>query len=172
MEKLLRFNYRKTLDRGFSTVEILISIITALAFVTFSLQSFVLGVAMKVQAQEKQRANQLIQEDLERLSELASIIAEDHDNKCNPAAYANGYARELWDDIAAIAAPTAKLLKESDGTEKKGTTLTLARDHVSNASNVTPFRTLKINYRVTNSDNDDVVERYVEVIPDVALRCP
>ena len=39
-------------------------------------------MGMKVVAQEKQRANQLIQEDLERLSDLASIIAEDHSNKC------------------------------------------------------------------------------------------
>lgn len=171
MQKLFRFKYRKAWDRGFTTLEILISIIIALAFVSVTMQSFVLAVAMKVQAQEKQRANQLIQEDLERISDLATLIAEDHNNKCNPAAYADGYAKELWDDINAVTAPTARLLKAADGTEA-GTTLTLSRTHVSNSSSTDPHRTLKINYQVRDPDGDVIAERYVEVIPDVALRCP
>lgn len=188
MQKLLIFNYQKTADLGFSTLEVLVSILVALAFVSFSLQAFVLGVGIKVQAQEKQRANQLIQEDLELISELASIITEDHDNKCNPVAtaaappipaktaYENGYANELWDELQnekpdGDASLSVKLLKKSDGTEL-GDTFTLARNHVSNGSSVDPHRTLKINYQVTNSDEDVVAERYVEVIPDVALRCP
>ena len=88
MQKLLIFKHRKSLDRGFTTFEILISIIIALAFVSVAMQSFVYAMAMKVQAQEKQRANQLIQEDLERTNTLASNIAVDHDNKCSPATYA------------------------------------------------------------------------------------
>ena len=179
--KLFKFKQRKSLDRGFTTLEILISIIIALAFVSVAMQSFVYAMAMKVQAQEKQRANQLIQEDLERTNVLASNIAPDHDNKCNPVAtttppitaYQNGYAQELWDDVQPVGftAPTVQLLKTADGATA-GKTLTLTRTHVSEASSTSPHRTLKINYQVKDSDNNVIAERYVEVIPDVALQCP
>jgi type II secretory pathway pseudopilin PulG len=183
MKKLLLFKYKNYSERGFTTLEVLVSIIIALAFVSVAMQSFVLAMGMKVQAQEKQRANQLIQEDLERIANLASNIAEDHNVKCSPVAtvavgavpaktaYQNGYAQELWNDLAAIAVPTAQLLRKADGTES-GNTLTLARTHVSGTSSNTPHRTLKVNYQVTDSDGDVVAERYVEVIPDVALLCP
>ena len=155
------------------------------------MQSFVLGVAMKVQAQEKQRANQLIQEDLERIGELATLIQEDHDNKCNPVAtgggtprtaYQNGYANELWDDLIAEAVPTVNLLVASDGSGS-GKKIGLIRNQINDLTDPSPpsdapYRTLKINYQVKEFDSDDnptgdiIAERYVEVIPDVALRCP
>ena len=185
---LFKFKQRKSLDRGFTTLEILISIIIALAFVSVAMQSFVYAMAMKVQAQEKQRANQLIQEDLERTNILASNIVADHDNKCNPVAtttpaktaYQNGYAQELWDDVQPVGftAPTVQLLKTADGITA-GKTLTLTRTDVSGGnpptipiSSTAPHRTLKINYQVKNPDNNVIAERYVEVIPDVALQCP
>ena len=197
MKKIFKLKHRKTLDRGFTTLEILVSIIIALAFVSVALQSFVLAMGMKVQAQEKQRANQLIQEDLERLASLGSNIAAEETSggtthtfiqRCNaePAGggtveYVNGFAQELWDAIVAVTPPTARLLKSADGTVA-GKTLTLGRTHVSGGdpsatpvipvSSTAPHRTLKINYQVTDPDGDVIAERYVEVIPDVALRCP
>ena len=176
MKKLIEFRYRKTSDLGFSTLEVLVSIIIALAFVSVAMQSFVLGMAMKVQAQEKQRANQLIQEDLELLSFVAANVTEDHDNKCSPAAYADGYAKDLWNDLQTEKADgdsslSLKLLKNADGTEV-GKTISLTREEVSDGSSDSPHRTLKINYEVKDSDDNVIAERYVEVIPDVALRCP
>jgi type II secretory pathway pseudopilin PulG len=196
MKKLLKFQHRKSLNQGFTTLEILISIIIALAFISVAMQSFVLAMGMKVQAQAKQRANQLIQEDLERTNVLASNIAVDHDAKCNPAAtpaktaYQNGYAQALWEAVepAGSTQPTVQLLKMADGTTA-GKTFVLIRnqiDYVSNPSDPddAPYRTLKINYQVQELDDsgnaivDDtgnpivIAERYVEVIPDVALQCP
>ena len=191
MYKLLKFNCKKASDRGFTTLEILISIIVALAFVSFTMQSFVLAMAMKVQAQEKQRANQLIQEDLERIGELATRITEDHDNKCNPiattgatpkTAYQNGYAYELWEDLEAVTVPTVNLLVASDGSGS-GKKIGLVRNPINDLTDPSPpsdapYRTLKINYQVKEFDSgnnpigDVIAERYVEVIPDVALRCP
>jgi type II secretory pathway pseudopilin PulG len=175
MNQLLLFKSQrqKSLNQGFTTLEILVSIIIALAFVSVAMQSFVLAMGMKVEAQEKQRANQLIQEDLERTNILASNIAPDHDAKCFPAAYANGYAKELWDVVEPVGstAPTVKLLKMADGTEA-GKTLTLSRVPVSDTSSTAPHRTLKIDYRVTDPNLNVIAERYVEVIPDVALQCP
>ena len=201
MQKLLRLNHRKK-DQGFTTLEILISIIIALAFVSVTMQSFVLAMAMKVQAQEKQRANQLIQEDLELISELSTIIPAEElsltpphtfAQKCNaiPAGggavdYDEGFAQDLWNELQnekpdGDASLSVKLLKKADGTEV-GNSLTLTRTNVSAGdptatpaiavSSVAPHRTLKINYQVADNDNNVIAERYVEVIPDVALRCP
>ena len=181
MKKLYRYKHFKTSEKGFTTFEVLISIIIALAFVSVAMQSFVLGMAMKVQAQEKQRANQLIQEDLESIANLAANnIPADHDNKCNPVAtgsggsaktaYENGYAQELW-IVGSGGSTSVKLLRAADGTES-GNTLTLNKTNVSATSSSFPHRTLKIDYQVTDSDGDVIAERYVEVIPDVALLCP
>jgi type II secretory pathway pseudopilin PulG len=179
MKKLFKFKHKKSLNQGFTTLEILISIIIALAFVSVAMQSFVYAMALKVQAQEKQRANQLIQEDMERANTLASNIAVDHGNKCNPAAYGNGYAKALWDVVEPTGSTrrTVKLLKMADGTTA-GKTLGLIRTPVSAASSTSPHRTLKINYQVKelnssgNPTGNAIAERYVEVIPDVALQCP
>lgn len=194
MPKLLMFKHRKSLNQGFTTLEILISIIIALAFVSVAMQSFVYAMALKVQAQEKQRANQLIQEDLERVTTLGSNIAQDHDNKCNPiatvaaggisakTAYQNGYAYELWQDFNAEPQPTAHLLKTTDGTES-GKKIGSIRQQINDLTDPSPsedapYRTLKISFQVRELDSDDeptgdvIAERYVEVIPDVALQCP
>jgi type II secretory pathway pseudopilin PulG len=195
MKKLLKFKHRKSSNQGFTTLEIIISIIVALLFISVAMQSFVLAMGMKVQAQEKQRANQLIQEDLERTNILASNIPTKVEGiapnpehtfiqRCNAVppgggivAYDNGFAKELWDDLDAVDAPTVKLIKKADGTTV-GKTFGLFRTPVSDANSTAPHRTLKINYQVQELDDsgdpigDVIAERYVEVIPDVALQCP
>lgn len=172
MNQLFKLKHNKPLDRGFTTVEILISIIIALAFISVAMQSFVLAMGMKVQAQEKQRANQLIQEDLERTNNLASNIALNND-KCNPVNYANGYAKQLR-DVVGSTTRTTKLLKTATGSGQ-GETLTLNRNFIIDSDATRskfPHQILKINYQVKDSDDNVIAERYVEVIPDVALRCP
>jgi type II secretory pathway pseudopilin PulG len=136
---LLLFKFKKVTPKketGFTTLEILISLIIALLFVAVSMQSLVYAMAMKVQAQEKQRANELIQEDIERINQFGSTLAAGAAAIpavpatgstpavaavpaarpfCNPVAtttspartaYENGYAQALW---AAI--PTATQTK-------------------------------------------------------------
>ncbi|BAZ43888.1 hypothetical protein NIES4102_08910 [Chondrocystis sp. NIES-4102] len=184
MNKLLILQLRKSLNQGFTTLEILISIVIALAFIAVAMQSFVLGMGMKVQAQEKQRANQLIQEDLERSNVLASNIAVNN-NRCNPTLYTDGYAQALWELVepAGSVQPTVQLLQRTDGTTA-GKTLVLTRNHISEVSSGFPHRILKMNYQVQELNNAGnavvdstgnpivIAQRYVEVIPDVALQCP
>lgn len=188
MPKLLIFKHKKPLNQGFTTLEILISIIIALAFVSVAMQSFVYAMAMKVQAQEKQRANQLIQENLERVTTLGSNIAQDHDDKCNPiatptsvppkTAYQNGYAYELWEDFKDEPKPTAHLLKTESGKKIRSTPTPINDSTDPSPPEDAPYRTLKIRFQVRELDSDDeptgdvIAERYVEVIPDVALQCP
>lgn len=171
----------RQLNKGFITLEILISILIALAFVAFSMQALVFAMLFKVQAQEDQRADQLIQEDIERLNNLGSTAIA---GTCNAATYTGGYANGLWSALIAEAPNVTKqLLKtvNSDGSvTTEGTTLSLNRTHISDNVNYSsvPHRTLKINYQVIKPDADGdgnpeiIASRYVEVIPDVALECP
>ncbi len=184
-------------EQGFITLEVIVALICGLAFFAFSLQAFGVAMAMKAQSQEKQRANELIQEDIERISQLGSNPALA--GVCNPPDYNGGYANGLWNALQAVAADNSADVRKtvtnkikSDGSaESSGRTLSLQRVHVSNNVNASddPHRTLKIGYQVwywdvdnnallnksgnTPSATDDAIaETYVEVIPDVALACP
>ena len=175
-------------DTGFFTLEILVSLLIAMTFVLVALQSMVYATMLKVQALERQRANQLIKEEIERVNILASNVPENHGLRCDPASYANGYASELWDDVQTYTNPPTSsnlppieyLIQETqtDGTiAESGRRFGLNRTHVSNNNSNAPHRTLRINYEVREWDGsqfvgDSIAETYIEVIPDVALSCP
>ncbi|MEM8672719.1 MAG: hypothetical protein AAGF83_02430 [Cyanobacteria bacterium P01_G01_bin.67] len=189
MKTILTKFRKKNQESGFITFEVIISILIALAFVAVSMQSLVFAMAMKVQAQEKQRANQLIQEDIERINQLGSntgLVAT-----CNANAYVNGYAQALWATLP-VGVQTKNIIEkiESDGSVGTGgKQLALRRFHVSSTANNStfPHRTLKVGYQVwdwvggayVNSNgtalaagDQPIAETYVEIIPDVALQCP
>jgi type II secretory pathway pseudopilin PulG len=154
-------------ELGFTTLEILISLLIALGFVAVSMQSLVYAMAIKVQAQEKQRANELIQEDIERINQLGSTLPTPPvAATCNSANYSGGYAKALWDALQAddilragtptpspLPPPTKTIIKKvkSDGSlDPGGKQLALRRFHVSStaANSITPHRTLKVGYQV------------------------
>ncbi|MDJ0901166.1 MAG: hypothetical protein QNJ55_20390 [Xenococcus sp. MO_188.B8] len=174
---ILQSQRKKTLpDKGFLTLEIIIATLVAFAFLMSSLQALVLGMYLKVQAQEDQRANQLIQEDIEAFASLSSTLNLDLNTNCDPIDYNTSYAFGLWnsfDDTGTTAVyepdePVIISLLSGGG----GAELTLNRTHVSAINGTAPFRTLGIYYQVRNNDNDLVASRYIEMIPDQALRCP
>lgn len=201
IERLIYWNIKtaKT-EQGFITIEVIAALVVGFTFFMFSLQAFVYSIGLKVQAQEKQRANELIQEDIERMSQLGSNPALA--GVCNPTGgtpYNNGYGSGLWNSlIAAVPNNDAALTKtiinkiQTDGlVDTGGQTLALRRFHVSTNAGASdaPHRTLKVGYQVwygnsatntfltkdgvvpTATDNA-IAETYVEVIPDVALLCP
>ena len=169
LQKIILQSKKKSSDQGFLTIEVILATVVSFFFLMFSLQAFATAMFMKVQAQQDQRADQLIQGDVEEFSSLGSTLPNTID--CDASTYANGYAQALWDafdDPGTVEHEgeepvTTSLL--SDGT---GVTLSLSRTHLNN----NPNRTLKIFYQVTNADDDIVATRYVEIIPDEALRCP
>ena len=190
MKKLIKF--RKIInqkDKGFITLEILVSLFVALAFVAVSMQSLVYAMAMKVQAQEKQRANQLIQEDIERINQLGSNTGLT--GACNSLTYAGSYAEALWNAIPGGTQTKTIIEKtQSDGSVSTGgKQIALQRFPVSSTTNnsTSPHRTLKVGYQVWDWDGTNyrnktgtapaagdrpIAETYVEIIPDVALACP
>ena len=174
-QKILLQSKKKLPNKGFLTLEIIVATLVAFFFLMFSLQALTLSMFMKVKAQEDQRADQLIQEDIERVGSLSSILPFDLIT-CNAANYNNGYANALWLALEADTPPTspdltASLLTPGAG-GATGTTLSLDRTHISAIGNNGFFSNLRIFYQVTNDDNEIIASRYLETIPDAALRCP
>jgi hypothetical protein len=179
---------KKAADRGFVTLEIIIALLIAFGFLMVSLQTLVAAMAFKVQAQEKQKADKLIQEDVERLNDLGSIakltFGADKLQACsgdanNDGTANDGYSQQLWANLQADTPDgdddlEVKLLSvvKSGGTEESGKTLTLTRTQLPVTTSGDPNRILGISYQVNDSDGNLIAQRYVEVIPDEALECP
>ena len=151
----------------------LVAIVIATAFVAVSMQAIVIAAMFKVKAQEKERANELIREDVEIVKEFAA--ADDTSvplDKCFATAYDDGHANYLWGRLPIKPA-------DKDVTVNTGKKLALERIHFSEATATTsdaPYKTLKIKYEVRGntggSVGEPVAEDYIEVIPNVALECP
>ena len=164
---------KKTLpDKGFLTLEIIVATLVAFFFLMFSLQALTLSMFLKVKAQEDLRANELIQEDIERVGDLSGNIPFD-ENICDMTVYEGSYPELLWKSLTTKAPTvTSSLIKTTDIYESKGALLSLYRTHVSAADMIPPFRNLRIFYQVKKANNQVVASRYLEIIPDEALRCP
>ncbi|ELS01479.1 hypothetical protein Xen7305DRAFT_00011830 [Xenococcus sp. PCC 7305] len=187
-QKIILQSKKNSSDKGFLTIEIIVATLVAFFFLMFSLQALAAAMLMKFQAQQDQRADNLIQEDIERLGGLSrsltlgldAQLAADLPTACNVDIFANGYAFALLNSIPAEFANGAPaldtpLLDDVVG----GVELRLSRTALGGNS-VAPHQTLGIYYRVISSNNNvfddgddvEVANRYVEIIPDEALRCP
>jgi prepilin-type N-terminal cleavage/methylation domain-containing protein len=153
-------------EAGFSLIEVLVAMLIATFFVLGSMQALVLATMLRVQAQEQQRANQLIQEDIEQIQLAARDLAVDY-SKCSATTYNTGYAKALQDGLPSVPADK-KLLGD------EGKTYRLTRTFVESSS---PYKVLRINYEVkewngTNLVGDAIATDYIEVIPNAAVQCP
>ena len=165
-------------EQGFTLFEVLIGILIASAFVAVAMQALVIATMFRVKAQEKEIASQLIQQDKEAVEYAAStygIVSTDYQtsSKCLATTYANGYAKAVFSNLFPKPENT-HLLAGNQGKE-----LAIERIEQS-ASSVAPYKILRVKYIVSESKYTTVAEKeanaiaidYLEVIPDVALRCP
>jgi type II secretory pathway pseudopilin PulG len=188
MLKLLKLTIKKTkTDQGFSLLEVLVASLIAFGFLVGSLQAMVLAVAIKVEAQKKQVANQLIQKDIEDIQRVALTLDQNgtsydvETSKCSASDYGDGYADALWDayvaDASYEATPTQSISIGTSSTGgDEGEQVRLSRTLLT-AGSTAPHKTLKISYEVkewdgTNLVGDAIATDYIEIIPPAALECP
>ncbi len=160
----------KKSDTGFTLLELLVATLVAFLFVVGSMQALVFATALRVKAQSKQRANQLIQEDVEEVQSLAQLtnLPADHE-KCFANSYNDGYAQLLWTEAEqGYTQKTINLTDNSNSQEYE-----LIRTKVTTGSQ-SPHKVLKIEYEVREADGQQktIATDYIEVIPDAALQCP
>ena len=148
-----------------------------------SLQTLALAMVFKVQAQEEQKADKLIQEDIERLNDLGSTLSlgatgiEACDGDLDDDGTADdGYSQGLWDALQADTPdghPDLRVQLVTINNSPAGEILTLTRSPQLNVpTSGSPNRILGISYQVTDESGTLITNRYVEVIPDAALECP
>lgn len=166
MLKITKIVKKPQSEAGFTLLEVLVAMLIATFFVVGSMQALVLSTALRVKAQEKQRANQLIQEDVEQILFTAKELGR-NDSLCSASAYSGGYAESLWTSLPSI--PTDKQLLDG-----KGKTYRLSRTRNGNST----AKVLKIDFEVkefngTNVVGDAIATDYIEVIPNEAIEeCP
>jgi type II secretory pathway pseudopilin PulG len=203
-------------DAGFTLLEVIVAALILMAFVAVSAQSILISNIVRIKAQERARANQAIQEDMEILRLLGSndtsvtyLLNPDADT-CAAVSYAGGYAKLLddaFDERKISYSSTFGAIDNSFASENINFNsvsnassslynnnlnyqLRLRRQIVTDPSDSkNNFKTLRIRYRVEttkktaedeatafaadcNYSNNCVLDEYIEVIPNVALRCP
>lgn len=167
--------HKKSLESGFTLLEVLVGVLIITFFVLGSMQALVLGTSLRVDAQAKQRADQLIQEDVEEVKYGALNLAANHsfctatavDSSGDDDVTIDSFAESLYYSLPPV--PTPKNLI-ADNLNSPSYTLT----RTINETISTPKR-LRIDYTVTASNNREVesnTNNYVEVIPNVATKCP
>jgi type II secretory pathway pseudopilin PulG len=177
-------------DQGFTMLEVLVAGLIAFFFIIGSLQAMVLATMLRVQSLEKERANELIQEDKEAVKALATNFqipnTANLSNLCAPNDPANGFA-QLFSTSATglqgLAVPdNKKVLSTYSDTSATAPGRTLLLTRIPTVGTTAPFKTLIINYQVdrtidgTNPDLTDlnrlIATDTLEVMPNVALQCP
>jgi type II secretory pathway pseudopilin PulG len=187
-------------DAGFTLIEVILAAIILMAFVAISAQSIVLSQFIRIKAQERARANQAIQEDVELLRLISADNSSINPNaKTCAATTANtGYANSLQTNFTTFKTSysstygaidnsfTSENVSFSSNNFNYRIRLRRQIETSTNDSSIN-FKALRIRYRVEttkksansnafniecNYSNNCVLDDYIEVIPNVALRCP
>lgn len=152
-------------DRGFTLLEVLVSILVGAIFVAASLQLIVFSAVFRVKAQEYSEANSLISRNLETIRNIAANDIDKSDGDCNPSSESDGYAGALQDEIN-----NQDLAQEFsvEGSES-GKDYSIEREQF--ILNRQPYDVLQLSYTATE-DGEEVATLYTEVIPDATFECP
>ena len=166
----------------------------ATLFLLGTLQMVVVGLAISVGATKEQRADKIIQQEVENLNDLGSnLTLANMDAACsgtlnidgNGATADDGFGQALW-NLRQQGDPLNDMTVNPftfNDTTIGGRILEvrLTRNNVAGEATLSPHRVLGLTFRVaedlnSDGDTDDVNEvitnRYVEMIPDAALECP
>ncbi len=192
------FNKYKYSKQGFTLVEVLVSILIVSGFVLIGLNALILATFFRIEAQKRQIASQMIQQDVEGIrfrsqglqqtlnastppESLPDLcLARDPDDRAATPDEEFGLAQRLWDDIETnLTVPADRQLLGD-----RGKALRIIRTGPK-IQKVNPWRVLRVYYRVVEQKDDGtwprttpelveftVLEDFLEIVPDVAFECP
>ncbi len=173
---------------GFSTVEVLVSLLLSLAFAGIAVQSIVAAAAIRVRAQESSDAANWVETDLSVVSNQARDLGGYDDvsgtytsipaDRCIATTAASGFANLLQN--APDNHPDAASADAAIGTEDTDTKLSPIGDRTytlrrqTRATDTNPH-VLEIEYEVYRGTDIDpaalIYSYYSEVIPGVTFAC-
>ena len=177
-------------DKGFITLEIIIALIVAFGFLMVSLQAIALGMLVKVGATKEQRADKIIQQEVEQLNDIGSAIAL-ADDPTNPQGIqqacagnfdgvaGDGYGQALWNfrkgtnynASPRVIDPNDALVTANDDAITFNETLlgrtlqvTIARNINAGDDTLSPHRVLGLAFQVAEDENGDTNIQANEII--------
>lgn len=179
-------------SQGFSLIEVMTGVLLTLTFTGVAMQALVTSSFLKVRAQEEGESATWIQENIEFIRHIADKL-EYRDNRyqvdvrgrCVAIVENAGYADLLRDrlhdiefkgsDIVNNASPDNQ--KEFRVASSKGNRpYVVQRDTLVKTTNIYNrsdyFNVLEVTYRVLDDQNKVISSSFVEIVPEVSLRCP
>jgi len=167
--------------KGFTLVEVLVSILIASLFVATAMQAMVVASLFKAKARQYAEAVTWIQEDLENVKHTAATLLRD-DTKCDPStgSQEDGYAHYLRINLSDLS-PSDSSINEHTATKTiTGGTYILTRDGPEvesairpNVKDSYPHNLMTLKYEVKPDGGGDAIATInTEVVPDAAFQCP
>lgn len=161
--------YKKTWSghQGFSIVEVMVSLMIAMIFVSVTLQVLVSAAVFRLRADQFDSAVNWIQEDLETV--IGKAGRYDDSAKCTATTSADGMAAGFINDTTqGLGGTSATFGPKQIG--DKSLVLTRTADYLSSAD---PLRLVQLTYSVAPQGGGDVVASMkTEVVPYAVLKCP
>lgn len=182
MLKLLNLKTSKT-EQGFTMFEVLVAMLIVMGFILAAMQGSVIATVFMVKAQRTEKANLLIQENIETIKNLAASFAQD-DTLCSASSSTTGYAQALgasipaldYDDDGTSGNDSDDDVDNSDSDtndDRKLLAKTYQLQRTLTPSSTAPHTSLRVSYSVVESGGTDVIATdYIEVIPNAAFECP
>ena len=162
----------ETSSRGFSLVEVLVSMMITTTFLMITLQLMLSAAVLRAKATEYNDAYNWIQEDFEQILTKAQsyeIQAQPFSTLCNPTNASNGLAANFVGDAEeGLGGASVNLGQRSFG----GKTFSLRR--IADYQNtLEPNRLISLKYVISNVDgNQTILELDTRVIVYSAFNCP
>lgn len=153
---------------GFTLVEIIVSMVLTLIFLSVTMQIFISAAYLRAKANEYSDAHNWIQEDFEQILTKAKryeMQAIPYSSHCGAGTLASSF---ITDDTEGLGGQTTQLGARNLG----GQTLRLTRK-ATNVGTLDESRLLTVNYKITRSGSGEtVVDIDTKVTIYAAFNCP
>lgn len=161
--KIVFATLKKNQEKGFTILEVLVTILVISGFLLGSLQAIVIATVFRVQAQDKQEAANWVQQDLELIRYQAFVL---DNGTAVTATCTSGYASALNTQIGSITNPV--------GINNRNYSVT--RTPTSNSNILTINYTVNYasghpRFKSASGADNTVTTLSTEVIPNAALDC-
>lgn len=161
--KILLATLRKNQEKGFTILEVLVTILVISGFLLGSLQATVLAVFLRIQAQDKQEAANWIQQDLELIRYQAFIL---DGGVAVSATCTSGYASALNTAIGSITNPVVINNKNYSVTRTP-----TSNSNILTINYTVAYASTHPRFKSVSGADNTVTTLSTEVIPNAALSC-
>jgi type II secretory pathway pseudopilin PulG len=178
--------------QGFSLLEVMAGILLSLTFTGVAMQALVTSTVLKVRAQEEGESATWIQENIELIRHVADKLAyvDSRYNvelpPCRATSETVGYGDRLRDELNKVEFKGGNIANNTSSENQRVFNVVSSKGNrpytVQRRTQVKTsdsylgsnyiFNVLEVSYLVQDDQGKDISNSYVEIVPEVSLRCP